>query len=97
MVCRGVLARADAKEESGDEGALKTDVVLQLKDRDVHCHSVVLRARSDLFRAFFGEDEWTRERSSQVGTGHGHHSKRGQKYNDCLTFASCERQTDKTW
>ncbi|RDB25530.1 BTB/POZ domain-containing protein 1 [Hypsizygus marmoreus] len=41
---------------------LSPDVVLQLADRDVRCHSVVLRARSLFFASFFGEEDWTVKR-----------------------------------
>ena len=50
------------------EPALGADVVLCLADRDVLCHSTVLRARSPLFRAFFDEDEWTKQRWANDGT-----------------------------
>ena len=43
-------------------------MVLCLADRDVHCHSAVLRARSPFFRAFFDEDAWTVNRWER---GHG--------------------------
>ncbi|KAI0291504.1 hypothetical protein B0F90DRAFT_1823827 [Multifurca ochricompacta] len=38
------------------------DVVLRLADRDVWCHSLVLRARSPFFEAFFADEEWTVDR-----------------------------------
>ncbi|KAF8325428.1 uncharacterized protein EI90DRAFT_3072829 [Cantharellus anzutake] len=38
------------------------DVVIELADRRVACHSVILRARSPVFAAFFDDDDWTRER-----------------------------------
>lgn len=38
------------------------DVVLQLKDRDVRTHSVVLRARSALFASFFDLQDWSAKR-----------------------------------
>ncbi|KAG5646993.1 hypothetical protein DXG03_001717 [Asterophora parasitica] len=42
---------------------LAPDVVLQLSDRDVHCHSTILRARSEFFADFFDEEEvWTAKR-----------------------------------
>ncbi|KIL60845.1 hypothetical protein M378DRAFT_130290 [Amanita muscaria Koide BX008] len=43
------------------------DVVLQLADREVSCHSVLLRARSDLFASFFGEEVWTTDRRDDQG------------------------------
>ncbi|KAK2467695.1 hypothetical protein APHAL10511_000289 [Amanita phalloides] len=48
-------------------GPLAPDVLLQLADREVWCHSVLLRARSDLFASFFGEEEWTVNRWSDNG------------------------------
>lgn len=41
---------------------LEPDVVLAFEDRNVPCFSVVLRARSTLFRYLFGEKEWTQKR-----------------------------------
>ncbi|KAI0057376.1 hypothetical protein BV25DRAFT_1973088 [Artomyces pyxidatus] len=51
----------------GSGGALRPDVVLQLADRQVFCHSVVLRARTELFQSFFDTDDWTVRRSSEEG------------------------------
>lgn len=42
--------------------SLRPDVILQLADREVRCHSVVLRARSPLFASFFDLEDWTRNR-----------------------------------
>ncbi|TFK48398.1 hypothetical protein OE88DRAFT_521568 [Heliocybe sulcata] len=47
---------------------LSADVVLVLADREVQCHSAVLRARSPFFASFFDEEEWTRKRWEQDGT-----------------------------
>ncbi|KZV84965.1 hypothetical protein EXIGLDRAFT_726601 [Exidia glandulosa HHB12029] len=38
------------------------DIVLELKDREVHVHSAVLRARSPFFAAFFDDEDWTQRR-----------------------------------
>jgi len=38
------------------------DVVLLLADKEVYCHSVVLRARSPLFASFFDLEDWTKKR-----------------------------------
>ena len=46
---------------------LAPDVVLELADRDVRCHSMLLRARSELFGSFFEEREWTEKRWSDGG------------------------------
>lgn len=40
------------------------DVVLLLQDRQVHAHSIVLRARSSYFATFFDRDCWTSERAA---------------------------------
>ncbi|KAJ7481215.1 hypothetical protein B0H11DRAFT_2024703 [Mycena galericulata] len=44
------------------------DVVLQLADRDVYCHSTILRARCPVFSSFFDEDDWTAKRWGADGT-----------------------------
>ncbi|KAJ7461488.1 hypothetical protein FB451DRAFT_1404722 [Mycena latifolia] len=44
------------------------DVVLQLADRDVYCHSAVLRARCPVFASFFDEADWTKKRWDTNGT-----------------------------
>ncbi|OBZ74066.1 BTB/POZ domain-containing protein 1 [Grifola frondosa] len=41
---------------------LAPDIILQLADKEVFSHSVVLRARSPLFAAFFGDEDWTVKR-----------------------------------
>lgn len=46
----------------------KPDVVLELGDKTVYCHSAVLRARSEFFAAFFGDEDWTRKRWTPEGT-----------------------------
>ena len=43
------------------------DVVLELADKDVYCHSVVLRARSPFFASFFGLEDWTVKRWNADG------------------------------
>ncbi|PFH48643.1 hypothetical protein AMATHDRAFT_5613 [Amanita thiersii Skay4041] len=48
-------------------GPLSPDVILELQDREVWCHSVLLRARSDLFASFFGEEVWTVNRRGEDG------------------------------
>ncbi|KAI0369776.1 hypothetical protein BV20DRAFT_996250 [Pilatotrama ljubarskyi] len=47
---------------------LAGDVVLQLAERDVYCHSVILRARSPFFAAFFDDKDWTAKRWTAEGT-----------------------------
>ena len=46
---------------------LAPDVVLELADKDVYCHSVVLRARSPFFASFFGLEDWTVKRWNADG------------------------------
>lgn len=41
---------------------LAHDVLIQLSDRDVACHSAILRARSPLFASFLDDEEWTARR-----------------------------------
>lgn len=45
----------------------KPDVALELTDRTIHCHSALLRARSEYFGAFFGDADWTRNRWTPEG------------------------------
>jgi hypothetical protein len=40
-------------------GVLRGDVILELADREVFTHSVILRSRSNLFKSFFDEPVWT--------------------------------------
>ncbi|GJE99529.1 BTB/POZ domain-containing protein [Phanerochaete sordida] len=56
---RGALCAGDA---------LRPDVVLLLADREVGAHGAVLRARSPLFVAFFGERAWKARRWTCGGT-----------------------------
>ncbi|KAJ7085719.1 hypothetical protein B0H15DRAFT_846085 [Mycena belliarum] len=44
------------------------DVVLQLSDREVNCHSAVLRARCPVFESLFDEENWTAKRWGADGT-----------------------------
>lgn len=47
---------------------LAANVVLRLSDRDVMCHSTILRARSPFFAAFFNDNDWTVRRWDGDGT-----------------------------
>ncbi|KAI0032970.1 hypothetical protein K488DRAFT_8069, partial [Vararia minispora EC-137] len=60
-LARDMRALAAAAQAS-PPAPLRGDVLLGLADRDVRCHSVVLRARSPVFAAMFDDDVWTRER-----------------------------------
>jgi inhibitor of Bruton tyrosine kinase len=44
------------------------DVILNLSDKEVFCHSVILRARSPFFAALFTQPEWTQLRWRPDGT-----------------------------
>jgi inhibitor of Bruton tyrosine kinase len=46
---------------------LGPDVIIRLSDRDVLCHSVVLRAGSSLFAALFDDNDWTAKRWDEYG------------------------------
>jgi hypothetical protein len=48
--------------------SLFPDVRLQLAERDLPCHSVVLRARSPFFADFFDDPDWTTRRWERDGT-----------------------------
>ena len=41
------------------------DVILDLADREVPCHSVILRARCYFFETFFDDADWTLERRTE--------------------------------
>lgn len=55
-------------QDRARQGMYKPDVVLELADKTVYCHSAVLRARSELFAAFLDDEEWTRKRWTPEGT-----------------------------
>ncbi|KAJ3576540.1 hypothetical protein NP233_g344 [Leucocoprinus birnbaumii] len=66
----------DAEGGEGEENveaqvALRPDVILELEDREVRTHSVILRSRSDLFKSFFDEPDWTRDRWAVDESGEG--------------------------
>ncbi|KZT25316.1 hypothetical protein NEOLEDRAFT_1065494 [Neolentinus lepideus HHB14362 ss-1] len=50
------------------QSPLSADVILVLADREVSCHSAILRARSPFFASFFDEEDWARNRWNQDGT-----------------------------
>ncbi|KAJ7766843.1 hypothetical protein B0H16DRAFT_1522600 [Mycena metata] len=52
---------ANAKSDAA-KSPLAPDVVLQLADREVYCHSAILRARCPIFTSFFDEGDWTAKR-----------------------------------
>jgi hypothetical protein len=63
----GLSERVNESDVDEAQDPLAPDVVLQLADRDVRCHSLLLRARSELFESFFEEREWTEKRWSGDG------------------------------
>ncbi|KAF7311367.1 hypothetical protein MKEN_01038600 [Mycena kentingensis (nom. inval.)] len=56
-----------AQDNPNIRSPISPDVVLQLADRDVHCHSAILRARSPIFSSFFDEPDWTARRRDANG------------------------------
>ncbi|KZT60608.1 hypothetical protein CALCODRAFT_506706 [Calocera cornea HHB12733] len=62
---RDMLQLFDDSQHTGRKA--KYDMVLQLKDREVHCHSTVLRARSPFFASMFDDEEWMADRWSDEG------------------------------
>lgn len=47
---------------------LMPNVILELYDKNVHCHSVILRARSPFFAGLFDDEDWTTMRWRPDGT-----------------------------
>ncbi|KAJ8474411.1 hypothetical protein ONZ51_g7236 [Trametes cubensis] len=62
------LFAVNQSDDSRTPRPLSGDVVLRLADREVCCHSVVLRARSPFFAAFFDDKDWTAKRWTAEGT-----------------------------
>lgn len=56
------------RTKGSTKNPLAHDVVLQLADKEIFAHSVVLRARSPLFAAFFDDGDWTTRRWTENGT-----------------------------
>ncbi|KAF9456753.1 hypothetical protein BDZ94DRAFT_1345506 [Collybia nuda] len=50
-----------------EQRILSPDVILQLADREIRCHSIILRARSQFFADFFNEGAWTVNRWNSNG------------------------------
>ncbi|KAL5633560.1 hypothetical protein ACGC1H_003898 [Rhizoctonia solani] len=61
------FARLFQPSQPSEQSKLRGDICLELKDRSIYCHSVVLRARSPFFASFFDEAEWTQRRWSEQG------------------------------
>lgn len=55
-------------QESQEDPRHAPDVILELVDKVVYCHSLLLRARSPLFTAFFDDKDWTEKRWGPDGT-----------------------------
>lgn len=47
------------KLDHTEQALFSPDVILQLADKEIRCHSIILRARSMFFADFFDEDVWT--------------------------------------
>jgi hypothetical protein len=56
-----------AMQDPARREVYQPDVILELADRTVYCHSAVLRARSEFFAAFFDDEDWTRNRWTPEG------------------------------
>ncbi|KAG8854823.1 hypothetical protein FRB96_007352 [Tulasnella sp. 330] len=56
------------QEPGSSTGLGGHDVVMELADCSVPCHSTVLRARSPFFSALFDDPTWTRDRWTDAGT-----------------------------
>ncbi|KAJ2916728.1 hypothetical protein MD484_g3726, partial [Candolleomyces efflorescens] len=61
------LAQPSSSSDGHIMQALRPDVVLEFKDRDVWTHSAILRCRSAFFEGMFGSEEWTVRRWSADG------------------------------
>ncbi|QRW02520.1 The BTB (BR-C, ttk and bab)/POZ (Pox virus and Zinc finger) domain [Ceratobasidium sp. AG-Ba] len=53
--------------QTPSQSIVQHDISLELADRSVLCHSVILRSRSPFFAAFFDEPEWTLRRWDEGG------------------------------
>ncbi|RDX54165.1 hypothetical protein OH76DRAFT_1398482 [Lentinus brumalis] len=67
------MQRLFVGNQTGGVGArtrrpLAPDVILQVAEREVYCQSVLLRARSPFFAAFFDDRDWTTKRWTADGT-----------------------------
>jgi hypothetical protein len=62
-----VAQQQDSTSDGQVPEALRPDVVLEFKDKDVWTHSTILRCRSAFFAGMFGSDEWTMRRWSVEG------------------------------
>ncbi|KAF8071818.1 hypothetical protein FPV67DRAFT_1482821 [Lyophyllum atratum] len=57
----------DSSSHDTLDPVLAPDVILKLSDRDVYCHSAILRSRSLFFASFFDEEVWTVKRWDDHG------------------------------
>ncbi|KAL1738007.1 hypothetical protein HDZ31DRAFT_15198, partial [Schizophyllum fasciatum] len=60
-------SKGEEKASRGGSALFRPDVILQFNDREVACHSAILRSRTDYFAAFFDEVVWTAERRGEHG------------------------------
>ncbi|CAE6394749.1 unnamed protein product [Rhizoctonia solani] len=61
------FARLFQLSQPSERSILGGDICLELADRSVYCHSVILRSRSPFFASFFDEAEWTQGRWNEQG------------------------------
>ncbi|CAE6370514.1 unnamed protein product [Rhizoctonia solani] len=61
------FARLFHSSQQSARPIVEGDICLELADRTVCCHSVILRARSPFFASFFDEAEWTQRRWNDDG------------------------------
>ena len=61
------MGRLFRDAETSSSFAMKCDVMLELGDKCVPCHSVILRARSPFFQSFFDDEDWTINRRTSEG------------------------------
>jgi len=67
--CPASVEGEGAQAEVSIPAALRPDVILEIEDREIYTHSVILRARSELIKSFFDEPDWTRKRWIKTGGG----------------------------
>lgn len=58
----GDACSASATSKGRFSDSLKPDIVLRLADREINCHSAVLRARCPFFATFFDDADWSEPR-----------------------------------
>ena len=77
--------------------ATNPDVFLELVDKVVPCHSIVLRTRCSFFRSFFDDENWTSNRWSPDGTFGGHEASRTARSFICRHLAIRWERRGHAW